>query len=89
MNTSKSNRTSSDNVENAKSHVADAAHDLLNEGKKLASEIYEANAKKVAEAQDHIKEYSDEIVDKVRANPVTSLLIAGGIGFLLSALLRK
>jgi len=87
MNTSKSNR--SDSTENLKSHVADAAHDLLNEGKKLAGEIYETNAKKVAEAQENLKEYSDQLVDKVRENPVTSVLIAGGIGFLLSALLRN
>lgn len=91
MNTSKPTRTNS--PEDHKSHVAEAAQELLNEGKKLASEIYETNARKVSEAQnqihEHVKEYSDELSNKVKTNPLTSLLIAGGIGFLISALLRK
>lgn len=72
-----------------KSQVSEAAGQLLDDGKKLAHEIYEANAKKVSEAQDHLKEYTDELCTKVKANPVSALLIAGGVGFLLAALLRK
>lgn len=76
-------------ISEGKADIAGAANQLLNEGKKLAHELYEDNLKKVGETQDHIKEYSDELTDKVKANPITSLLIAGGIGFLISALLKK
>lgn len=72
-----------------KSHVGDAATELLNQGKKLANELYEDGLNKVSEAEDNLKEYSDELIKKVRANPVASVLIAGGIGFLLSRLLKK
>lgn len=71
------------------SHVKEAAEDLLHEGRKMAQEIYEDGLSRVNEAQGNVKEYSDELVKKVQANPLSSILIAGGIGFLLSSLLRK
>lgn len=70
-------------------HVSEAATELLNESKKLVNELYEDGCHKVCEAQDSVKEYSDELVKKVKENPLASILIAGGVGFLLSALLRK
>lgn len=72
-----------------KSHLADAASELLNEGKKYASELYQEGLDKVTEAEDHVKKYSDELLKKVQENPLSSLLIAGGIGFLLSKLIKK
>jgi len=71
------------------SHVSHAASDLLKEGKKLANELYEDGVDKLTDAQQNVKEYSDELLKKVHENPLTSLLIAGGIGFLLSTFLRK
>ena len=70
-------------------HVREAASTLLNEGKKLAHELYEENIDKVNKAHDHAKEYSDDLLEKVKENPLASILIAGGIGFLLSVILRK
>ncbi|MCP0914827.1 MULTISPECIES: ElaB/YgaM/YqjD family protein [Legionella] len=70
-------------------NVTDAASELIQEGKKLASELYEEGLNKVHDAQKNVKEYSDEVLEKVRKNPMTSVLIAAGVGFLLSALLRK
>jgi ElaB/YqjD/DUF883 family membrane-anchored ribosome-binding protein len=72
-----------------RSHVATAASDLLNEGRKLAHEIYEEGLGKVGEVQNEAKEYSDILVKKVKENPIASVLIAGGVGFLLSRLFRK
>ncbi|WP_298622317.1 hypothetical protein [uncultured Legionella sp.] len=76
-------------ISEGKADITGAANQLLNEGKKLAHELYEDNLKKVGETQDHLKEYSDELTQKVKENPITSLLIAGGIGFLISSLLKK
>ena len=74
---------------NTRSHVGEAANNLLEEGKKLANELYKDGLNKVSEAEDNVKEYSDELLKKVQENPLTSILIAGGIGFLLSTLLKK
>ena len=72
-----------------KSHVSEAAVELLDEGKKFANELYDDGLKKVTAAQKEAEVYSDELLEQVRAHPFKSDLIAGGIGFLLSALLRK
>ncbi len=78
-----------DSSRDQKSQVVDAANDLLNEGKKLANEMYENGLNKLNEAEDQMKQYSDQIARKIQDNPLTSILIAGGIGFILSRLLRK
>ncbi|WP_133131214.1 hypothetical protein [Legionella yabuuchiae] len=74
---------------NDKAHVSEAANALLNESKKYAYELYEEGVNKVNGAGQHAKEYGDELADKVKKNPMTSLLVAAGVGFLLSSLLRK
>lgn len=70
-------------------HVSAAASDLLHEGKKYANALYAEGVNKVNDAEESMKDYSDELLKKVQKNPLASVLIAGGIGFLLSALFRK
>jgi len=72
-----------------KSHLKEAASDILTDGKKLANELYEDGLDKANKVEEHVKEYSDEILTKIKENPLSSVLIAGGIGFLLSLLLKK
>lgn len=72
-----------------KSQVADAANELLHESKKLASEIYEEGLNKLNTAEQHVKEYSHHVLRRVQENPVAAICIAGGIGFILSRLLKK
>lgn len=71
-----------------KSHVSEAASELLNESKKWANEVCEEGLHKVNQAEDSIKECSDQLLKKVQENPLASILIAGGIGFLLSKILK-
>lgn len=72
-----------------RAHVVEAATELLNESRKLAHEFYEDSLHKVGDVQESAKEYSDELLNKVKKNPLASVLIAGGIGFLLSSLFKK
>ena len=72
-----------------KANVSQAASHLLDEGKKYAHELYEEGVHKVNDAQQQAKDYSDELAEKVKKNPLSSILIAAGVGFLLSSLLRK
>ena len=72
-----------------KSHVKETASELLHEGKKMANELYEDSLNQVGKAQENVKEYSEELLTKVKENPLASILIAGGIGFILSSLLKK
>lgn len=71
------------------SQINKAAGELINEGKKYANELYEEGLIKVSQAEDELKKCSHQAVKQVQKNPLTSVLIAGGIGFILSILLRK
>ncbi|QMT60981.1 YqjD family protein [Legionella sp. PC997] len=72
-----------------KDHLEAAASQLLNEGKRKVNELYEEGVHKVNEVEENVKEYSDKLVRKIHHNPLASVLIAGGIGFLLSRLMKK
>ncbi|KGP62662.1 hypothetical protein EP47_10575 [Legionella norrlandica] len=89
MDTSHKSQTRIKSANNDKSDVGKAAADLLNDGKKLGNALYEQGVDRVHEVEDNLKDYSDKILKKVQQNPLTSVLIAGGIGFLLSSLLKK
>ncbi|MCW8397917.1 hypothetical protein OQJ26_03820 [Legionella sp. PATHC038] len=70
-------------------HLEAAASQLLNEGKKKVNQLYEEGLSKANQVEENVKEYSDHLIKKVQDNPLTSVLIAGGIGFLLSRLMKK
>ena len=70
-------------------HVSEAASELMQDSRKLADEIYKEGLNFVNDAEENVKKYSDELLSKVQKNPLTSVLIAGGIGFLLSTFLKK
>lgn len=72
-----------------KEHIEAAASELLKEGKKRVNDLYEEGVHKATDVEESIKEYSENLLKKVQENPLTSVLIAGGIGFLLSRLLKK
>ncbi|MBX9704026.1 MAG: hypothetical protein K2X39_07715 [Silvanigrellaceae bacterium] len=82
-------KTSSLNKDQSESHVSEAASQLLNEGKKYANELYEQGKDKVSDAQDSVKEYSDSLMKVIHENPLTSVLIAAGVGMLISSIFRK
>lgn len=69
-------------------HVKEAASDLLTEGRKLVDEYYDEGVNKMHGAEANVKEYTDNLLKKVQENPLRSVLIAGGIGFLLSKILK-
>ena len=66
---------------------------LLNESKKLANDLYQQGVDKVSEkvsdAEECIQAYSDKLVKKIHTNPLSSVLVAVGVGMVLSALFKK
>jgi ElaB/YqjD/DUF883 family membrane-anchored ribosome-binding protein len=70
-------------------HLAEQTHRILDETKKLGNQIYDEGRHKVEELQDEIRKNSDMLIEKVQEKPVQFLLIAAGIGFILSRLLHK
>lgn len=62
---------------------------LYGQAKESVDDLYEEGKEKVGHAQDTLKEYSNKLVKLVKDKPFFSLFIASGVGFLLSALLKK
>lgn len=62
---------------------------FVGEGKKAAKELYKEGLDKVNDAGESVKEYSDGLLKKVQKRPLASMMIAGGVGFLLSLILKK
>jgi hypothetical protein len=75
-------------IADQKDHVVEAANEFVNEGKKLAGDIYKEGLNRVCEVEENMKVYSDQIAYKVKRSPLTSVLVAGGIGYLLAKILK-
>lgn len=90
MNGNNENYNERNNIKNNEEKpIKKAAQDLVDDGKKLANEVYEQGVNKVNEAGTNVRQYTDDLMVHVKENPLTSVLIAGGIGFLLSSLMKK
>jgi len=62
---------------------------LVHESKKFVGELYEEGKDKVSAAQKTAKEYTDDMMVQVKKNPLASVMIAAGVGFIISSILRK
>ena len=89
MDATKKQSTLESNSHKKATHIGHEASELLNEGKKLKNELYNQGRKKINKAEKNVREYSDELLKTVERNPLTSVLVAAGIGFLLTSLLKK
>lgn len=69
--------------------VKETAEDLYNQTRDKANSIYHDGKQKIQQTQDNIQDYTDQIIVLVKDKPLASLLVAGGIGFVIAALLRK
>ena len=67
----------------------EATNKINKETKKLASKVYKQGRNELNSVQHTFKEKTEKITQAVHKKPMTALLIAGGIGFILSAILRR
>ncbi|MDP1604212.1 MAG: DUF883 domain-containing protein [Legionella sp.] len=65
------------------------AEHIYQQTKDKASELLEEGMHKIESAEEHLKMYSEHVIKAIKEKPLTSLLIAGGIGYLISSLLKK
>jgi ElaB/YqjD/DUF883 family membrane-anchored ribosome-binding protein len=57
--------------------------DVLDQISDTASDLYQSGQVKLNQAEDYIEECVSRVAHSVKKKPLTSLLIAGGIGYLL------
>ncbi|WP_454783545.1 DUF883 family protein [Legionella sp. WA2022007384] len=70
-------------------NAQDKAESMTEQVKDSMSDMYQESKKQFNNMEECVEEYADELLQKVKENPLTSLLIAGGIGFIISRLLKK
>lgn len=67
----------------------DKAESTLHSIKDTASTLYEEGKKQYQNAESYIGESTDELIKHIKEKPLSSVLIAGAAGWLLSKLLKK
>lgn len=83
-------------LDQTKDKVTETYHDVKDKMgstaervKEKASDLYEGGKHHLDALESTMEEYSIELIRKVRRHPLSSLLIAGGVGFILSRLMKK
>lgn len=78
-----------DSISDVYEESKEKAESLYEQTKHKANQLYDEGVKTFCDAEEHLKMYANDLVKSVKEKPLTSLLIAGGIGFIISSLLRK
>lgn len=71
-------KQTSDKIDDMYQQLKDSANKAMKEGKK-----------KVMKAERSVEHFSDELIKEIREKPLRSILVAGGIGYILATLLGK
>ncbi|HAF88140.1 MAG: hypothetical protein CMF38_01315 [Legionellaceae bacterium] len=80
--------------------LSDTANQLLEDGKEKlhdakdkAQEMFDEGMKKACDMHQHLNDYMQDnlecMIKKVQEKPLASILIAGGVGFMLASMIRK
>ncbi|MFJ1270213.1 YqjD family protein [Legionella lytica] len=77
-----------DNFDHLKDKVKDNAEDMLNKAKEKTEGISDTIKKQACDAQKNIECNYDELVEHIKEKPIASVLIAAGVGYLVSKLLK-
>lgn len=85
---------------NVYQQTKDTVSDTLQQGKSKIQNAYQQTRETLDQRMDDVEHFyhqtkdsacnmSEDLIEYVRVKPLTSLLVAGGIGFILSSLLKK
>ncbi|KTD24538.1 MULTISPECIES: hypothetical protein [Legionella] len=75
--------------ESHRAEIAEQADHVYHEAKKLGEQIYDEGKHRFDELHENVKGHTDKIAHKVHESPLSSLLMAAGIGFILARLFRR
>ena len=63
--------------------------EVYSQSKDKARKAYNEGSKMVIDVEEHLKEHIEDIGEYIKHKPVTSLIIAAGIGYLIFAMIQK
>jgi ElaB/YqjD/DUF883 family membrane-anchored ribosome-binding protein len=78
-----------DNVTQACDSLKPKTEELLSKVKDKVTDFYQTNKEMFGKAEDYVEESLHSVNDTIRKQPLSSILIAAGIGYLFSKLTNK
>jgi preprotein translocase subunit Sss1 len=51
--------------------------------------MYAEGKKTISDLEGYVEDYSDELIKTVKTYPIASILVAGGVGYIISKLMAK
>ena len=69
--------------------VKHKAETLTDNAKDTMNNLYKGSKDKLSSLETCIEEYTHDMIKQVKEKPITALLIAGGIGFVISKLMNQ
>lgn len=77
-----------ENVVDAYNKTKPEAEELVSKLSDTASDLYKSGKKKLEQGEDYIEESISSMSDSIRKHPLTSVLIAAGIGYLFAKFIK-
>ncbi|MBA2649715.1 MAG: DUF883 domain-containing protein [Legionella sp.] len=75
-------------VSDAYDAIKDKAEALTEKVSETACDLYNQGKLRYNDLEQSVCEYSDEVIKAIKEKPLSSVLIAAGVGFLISKLLK-
>ncbi|MFT4059115.1 MAG: hypothetical protein QM652_06155 [Legionella sp.] len=80
--------TAKEKATNAYNETKPKAEELAEQIGKTASDLYESGKKGVVQSEENVELYIDSLAQVIRRHPLTSILIAAGIGYLYAKIFK-
>lgn len=77
-----------DTLHQFKEDLKDKVEETTEQVKDKAQDVYESGKKQVHEAQKILQNNTEDLINKIKEKPIQSVLIAAGIGYLLSKFIK-
>lgn len=78
--------TAKDKITDTYNETKDKADEMVDQISSTASDLYESGQEHIIQVEEYLEECVSSVAKSVRAKPLTSLMIAGGIGYLIGKL---
>ncbi len=78
-----------DRISEAYDLFSETVDDVYNQSKNTAKKAYKQGSKMVIDVEENLKEHIEDVGVYIKNKPVTSAIIAAGIGYLIISMLQK
>lgn len=78
-----------DKASKLKVDIKNKSESVSRQVKETAADMYDEGKRRVALAEDFIEQYSDTFIKAIKDKPISAVVIATGVGYILSRIFKK